>query len=153
MARVEQRDGSLVAARCAPADGGEGEANFGFDLDHGVLWSQVPLGAYAGTSPWGLFDVAGATSEWTEEIIQFSPDQFRVRVHEGSYWGSSTGAGRVDRIDGYGDDFPSISTFDYGFRIASAVPSPGMSAYGVLVLSLGLRRTRRSPWEELAPAG
>jgi formylglycine-generating enzyme required for sulfatase activity len=89
---------------------------------------SIPLGAYQGvTSPWGLYDCAGATSEWTEEILQFFPNDpidpnFRALM--GSWW--LDGGTGIDRINYWsGALSPNVSTFDNGFRIASSVPSPG----------------------------
>ncbi len=83
----------------------------------------IPLGAYAGvTSPWGLFDTGGATTEWTESIIQ-SPGGPPFRILDGSNW--FDGNPIADAIwTENANDFPNVSTFDFGFRIASSIPPP-----------------------------
>lgn len=104
---------------------------------------DIPLGAYADvTSPWGLFDTAGGTAEWTEEVILTNGLFPTARVFDGSAWvGDGTFADLVNRRGG---DAPSFSFFDLGFRVASSVPSPGSSALlaGLLV---SLMRRRRPP--------
>jgi len=117
-----------------PSMGGVGEANFGFDSGP-VSPFSIPLGAYGAiTSPWGLFDTSGGTSEWTE-AIHVSFGQNLDRYYEGSHWTSSPGYVVADSIYSYGGDFPSLSTFDLGFRIASSLPAPAAS---VVVCSLGI---------------
>jgi len=106
---------------------------------------SIPLGAYAPTSPWGLYDVAGATSEWTEEIT-YANDVFPWhRLMAGSAWIS----GGDDRLYTYGGDFPSIALSNYGFRIAAAIPAPSSCAViGLLVFSSALRRKRQGGHDE-----
>jgi formylglycine-generating enzyme required for sulfatase activity len=95
----------------------------------------VPLGSYSNvTSPWGLFDTAGATAEWTESVFT-GPGLAPTRIIDGSWW--VDGPVGVDAAWGLGADSPNISTFDRGFRIASAVPVPQTGL--VVVLALGLR--------------
>ena len=126
---------------------GVGTANFGWDeFDYpGQSPFAVPLGAYTGvTSPWGLYDVAGAAAEWTEEprfridIPDFPSDRF----YDGSYWTGS--AALVDQVNQLsGGAFPSLSTYDLGFRIAASIPSP--AGWGValgLALITTVRRRR-----------
>ncbi|MCE7974998.1 MAG: PEP-CTERM sorting domain-containing protein, partial [Leptolyngbya sp. PLA1] len=116
-----------------------GEANAGFETPNPY---EIPLGAYEITSPWGLYDVAGATREYTESTSRAFPN--RSRIVRGSAWASSTGSGGADRIEGgAGGVAPGVRTEMYGFRIAAAVPSPS----SVLALALGvgctiLRRRR-----------
>lgn len=99
---------------------------------------SVPLGAYAVTSPWGLYDVAGGTREWMESVLDLGDESPRFRIVDGSAWATS-GAG--DSIRGRGGEFPSVSTFERGFRIASLVPAPGLVP--LLALSLGVLIRRR----------
>lgn len=112
--------------------GGNGQANYGF---FGPDPYSIPLGSYSNvTSPWGLFDVAGATTEWTESVLTFS-DGRRFRIQEGSWMASDAGYGPADRIDvEAGAQYPSVTLPDYGLRIASIVPAPGACALGVLAL-------------------
>ncbi len=103
----------------------------------------IPLGAYTDvTSPWGLYDVAGATSEWTEEVFT-GPGLPPSRVFDGSWWVDGSVGNDAICYQG-GTDFPSIAIFDTGFRIASSVPSPG-SLLVVLPCGIfwGLKRSRR----------
>jgi formylglycine-generating enzyme required for sulfatase activity len=108
---------------------GVGEANYGFV--NGTQFS-ILLGAYPQTqSPWGLLDVAGATTEWTEGVL-FGSGQTRARVFEGSFWASSPGFSIGDAVyASTGSDGPTIDTFQFGVRVATAVPAP--SSVGILV--------------------
>jgi hypothetical protein len=103
----------------------------------------VPLGAYLDVqSPWGLLDVAGATNEWTEEVVLTNGIWPTWRTFEGSAWAISTQL--ADQLAFAGDDFPSLSFFDLGLRVASSVPSPGFSALGIgLIVTLTQRRRRK----------
>ena len=116
-----------------PSMGGTGEANFGFSMGP-VSPFSIPLGSYNVTSPWGLYDTAGATAEWTEGIgVIFGEN--RSRAYEGSWWTASSGTAIADSIYAISGDFPSLSTYDLGFRIASSVPAPGFCTLGVGVLT------------------
>lgn len=125
---------------------GVGEANWGF-FDGQNL---IPLGAYPFVqSPWGLLDTAGATSEWLEDVRQLTTGE-RYRFLDGSGW---YGMNVKDMLGGWGADFPSFSPNNYGFRIASAVPSPiGAMLAGPLALFLRRRRTNSSIRTPSAPA-
>lgn len=130
-----------------PSLGGNGVANYGWDsLSHPNLSPfQVPLGAYTGvTSPWGLFDVMGATSEYTESFIR-DVTGYQELIYDGSAWNSSIGNGASDSIRGFRSALPNEGTFDQGFRIAAAIPSVG-TATAMLVLGAlsGTRRRRFS---------
>jgi formylglycine-generating enzyme required for sulfatase activity len=125
-----------------PSLGGNGQANFGFTISGGVHFNSIPLGAYLTTSPSGLFDMAGGTTEWTEDIITLN-DGTMSRRYDGSEWGSPPGVGISDAIFAdAGDEFPSISSYNFGFRIASAVPgAPGLAAFfGFAALAARRRR-------------
>jgi formylglycine-generating enzyme required for sulfatase activity len=127
---------------------GAGQANAGFSNPSPY---SIPLGSYPDVqSPWGLLDMAGATTEWTESIRQLSgPDGNRYRVFDGSYWVQDAFQAQLaDRIREYGGEYPHIPTLEFGLRIASSVPAPGPWAVGVGALSiLGLRRRRGVPWQ------
>ena len=139
-APIPNPPGSLVP-------GSNGQVNAAWSQQYNGVISPfaVPLGAYAGvTSPWGLYDTAGATMEWTEEVLT-DVTGVRYRVLDGSWW--VDGPVGVD-MAGFpaADDFPNVSTFDRGFRIASAVPGPGS---GSLLVFAGAcfavrRRSRHS---------
>ena len=120
-------------------------ANAGWNYQNFPGYSPfaVPLGSYAVTSPWGLYDVAGATSEWLEEVgfAQNLPQYPEARYFAGSAWASDS-SDILDRFGVFGGDFPSLSTYDLGFRIASTVPAPPW----VLAMAcsvLAARRQRR----------
>ncbi len=117
------------------------QANSGFSIFPGRQEFDIPLGAYANvTSPWGLYDTAGGTSEWIEEVVDGPVT--RARYSRGSGWASQS----VDVITAFGGGFPSQAPFHTGFRLASAVPSVGsLGAFacgGVLALRPARRRGR-----------
>lgn len=106
---------------------------------------NVPLGAYATTtSPWGLLDVAGATSEWTEQALSLpGEDGPRDRVFDGSAWDFTT-SGLPDQ-PGFrrGGDRPNFFGYDIGLRVAAAVPAPAASAlFAMSACGLAVRRRR-----------
>lgn len=131
-------DASSTFATWGPP--GVGEANYGFRFQNGVSTYEIPLGAYATRSPWGLIDAAGATTEWTEEVIDAGGPLYR-RV-EGSYWGSDTGAGVADSIYAAGGELPHINSLEFGLRIASSVPSPVCAGWLFTLLTILPRRRR-----------
>jgi formylglycine-generating enzyme required for sulfatase activity len=104
---------------------------------------NIPLNAYPTVlSPWGLVDVAGGASEWTEsEHISPGEDFLRARYYEGSAW--NTGAFQSDHVRSMlGGIFPTYGGYDVGFRIAAAVPAPG-SLVMFASIALLLRKRRR----------
>jgi len=124
-----------------------GEANADFESPNPFF---IPLGSYEITSPWGLYDVAGATSEYTETIY---PDEAgpRYRVVDGS--GRDRPAGGLDTIGGLTGEPPRILLNHLGFRIAAAVPSPA-SGIAIAIGCIGcLGRTRRPAHEIVASRG
>lgn len=124
---------------------GAGGANSGWRSTGNEVF-QVPLGAYPQSmSPWGLFDTAGATSEWTETIRTLN-DGSRYRMFDGTSWDDliPDPTRDLDWIGTRGDEFPSFPIYFYGFRVAAAVPAPGTSILGVgLFLIPGCTRRRR----------
>jgi formylglycine-generating enzyme required for sulfatase activity len=104
---------------------------------------NIPLGSYSAQSPWGLFDVAGETTEWTESIRTIDTGE-RFRMTDGSFWGeSSFESNLVDQVRSWGsDELPHVNSYEYGLRLASAVPAPGACAVGVgaLLYLSGARR-------------
>jgi len=123
-------------------------ANAGWDelVYPGLSPYRVPLGAYSGVnSPWGLVDVAGATSEWTEGVFQLSDEALpRARVFEGTAWASFTAGGAADLVrNGGGGEFPNFPGFDVGFRVATAVPAPGTAWGCIAIVLFTSKRTRR----------
>jgi formylglycine-generating enzyme required for sulfatase activity len=129
-------------------DGPLAQANYGWDPytfpGYGSPF-EVPLGAYPDVqSPWGLLDVAGATSEWIEEISFGAIEGPRFRYLEGSYWGGAPGYGLADSVYfGYGALPPYFAPFDSGFRIASVVPGPTCAVVLVPGCVFALNRQRR----------
>jgi formylglycine-generating enzyme required for sulfatase activity len=119
-----------------------------------AVWSQdgfpngpnpfsIPLGAYPTVqSPWGLLDLAGATTEWTEGIRYV--DNIPYRIIEGTHWRQPPPLNSQDNLGYRGVEFPSFSLTSYGFRIASSVPSPGPCVVGVWAVLLSHARRRRS---------
>jgi formylglycine-generating enzyme required for sulfatase activity len=102
----------------------------------------VPLGAYSNVmSPWGLFDTAGGTREWCEEAILVNDLFPAFRVFEGSAWTFSQAFGS-DMIGPREGDFPSLSTYDLGFRIATAIPSVSTVATLIGAFPFLMRRRR-----------
>lgn len=131
------------AAAGMPASmGGSGEANYGFSTGTFSEFA-IPLGAYPNTqSPWGLFDLAGGTSEWTEEVVDFGTFQYNSRIFEGSYASSSAGYYLADSPRAYGSDFPSYSPYFLGGRIAASVPSPAGLSGVIMIMVIVSRRER-----------
>ncbi len=70
-----------------PSRGGTGFANYGF---YSPSPFSIPLGSYNVTSPWGLYDTAGATGEWSESVYS-TLDGRPYRYFDGSYWTSAQG--------------------------------------------------------------
>lgn len=107
-----------------------GTANFGFSGTGPNSPFIIPLGAYSGTSPWGLYDVAGATTEWTESVLTDGIGR-RFRINDGSPWNSSLGTSIADSLyTEYGDVVPNDPDLSFGFRLAMAIPAP--SSLGLL---------------------
>lgn len=118
---------------------GSGTANAGFFPGN----FAIPLGAYTTTtSPWGAFDMAGGTGEWTEGVRTLIGGD-RYRIFEGSYWSEDASiADLVDQIrNRSGDEFPHIPTFEFGLRIAT-IPSPPWYSLAVVCLIISARRRR-----------
>ncbi len=128
-----------------PSMGGIGEANTG-GWGGGPSPFSIPLGAYTDvTSPWGLFDTAGGTAEWTEGVFT-APGLPNYRMLDGSWWfDGPVGSDRVhtNSIDA----FPSLSTFDLGFRLASSVPASSSGMVFLVTSVFIARRTRRITYE------
>lgn len=124
------------------------EANYGF-VTQNLAEFSVPLGAYSSIqSPWGLFDVSGASTEWIEEPFYGSgPNLPSGRMQAGTFLTSgpaiTLGVGRIG-----GQTDPLDDAYWIGFRIAAAVPTPGATALLALTAPLVLggraRAGRRS---------
>lgn len=103
----------------------------------------ILLGAYANVqSPWGLLDVGGATTEWNERAFLNLDGQLIGRFIDGSPWNTSPGNIGADLIQASGSEFPQVSSFHFGFRIAAAVPAPGPSSLVLAGVLAAFRRRR-----------
>lgn len=107
---------------------------------------DIPLGAYANVnSPWGLLDVSGGASEWTEQTDTPGPIHWD-RVAKGTYAGATDFTLLLDQI--YTQNYqPPFTSFFTGLRVASPVPSPSaglMLVMGSLALSRRSCRQRRT---------
>jgi formylglycine-generating enzyme required for sulfatase activity len=124
-----------------PGGSADNQANSRF-LSQDRREFTVLLGAYQNvTSPWGLFDTAGGTSEWTEEW-----GEGVVRGIDGSGWGS--GAFTLDSASSLAGAFPTVASYLLGFRLASAIPSPGvLLVLGTCGMLWSSQRNRRIPYE------
>lgn len=103
----------------------------------------VPLGAYASQSPWGLKDVAGATTEWTETAVEAGAGALS-RIFAGSYWGSSMQSTILDQV--LPDPAGNVPWFglDYnGLRVAAVVPTPGTFIVVLPLTVVGCIRRRK----------
>lgn len=124
---------------------GVGQANSGWRTVDRAEW-MVPLGAYDTRTPFGLIDAAGGTREWTETILD-TPQEM-ARILDGSAWGGNDiGADWAYGFDGWQ---PRSRFAEYGFRIASAVPSSStlwMLGIGALVWSRRCRAQENLPCE------
>lgn len=109
------------------------QANSGFSILPGRGEFFIPLGAYEDVmSPWGLFDTAGGTREWLEEVTTGPFTQ--ARLAGGSGWAAGVGGDRIG--SGFGGGAPSEAPYTTGLRFASAIPTSGtlaiLGAYGIL---------------------
>ena len=114
--------------------GGMGQANAGFTLPNFAHYTTIPLGAYPEIfSPWGLLDSAGAGAEWLEEILSIGGDMYRG--FDSSNAGmAADGAASRDAVHGWAADRPWARAIPTGLRIASSIPTPGVS--GMLILAI-----------------
>ncbi len=107
---------------------GVGQTTAGLEINEPFLLGErdIPLGTYADQmSPWGLLDLSGGASEWTEEVYYPGILNF-ARGVEGQAAGRIFDfAPNTDLIDYLGTERP-VGGFRTGFRVASSVPSPGV---------------------------
>jgi formylglycine-generating enzyme required for sulfatase activity len=124
-----------------PENGGQANALF----NRGGRAFTVALGDYAAVqSPWGLFDTAGGSSEWTEGVIYNSEDPTFApfgRAHEGSAR-FNTPLG-IDVIGGFGGEWAGFTDPMFGLRLAAAIPTPSGSATLLLCATTIIVRRRR----------
>jgi hypothetical protein len=122
---------------------GVGMANAGFDSPSPY---GIPLGAYTNVfSPWGLFDMAGGTSEWCEDAASGLSNRYQ----RGTGW-TSLGGGTTSPVNdlltfSLGAGTSSIM-LDSGLRIAALIPTPGAALLLPLVVVCGGYRRRRNVW-------
>jgi hypothetical protein len=131
--------------------GGNGTANFGWDTNDipGVNPYSVPLGAYPTTNPWGLFDIAGGSSEWTEEVIT-GTGGVRVRVNDGSFRSGTLGFAVSDAIYSAGSEYPSYPLPNFGLRIATI---PSQSSVCILLIGLVCSSQQRRRYHDESTVG
>ena len=131
--------GVLVNGQPATANAGwSGDTHPGFSP-----YSTL-LGAYNETSAYGLFDLAGGASEWTEHPFWIQGESLpRERIFKGSAWNLAVGPLQDRARDLGGGDFPSYAGSDTGFRIAAAVPAPGSLAALIGAMGVVPHRRRR----------
>ncbi|PHQ78102.1 MAG: hypothetical protein COB69_10710 [Phycisphaera sp.] len=124
---------------------GVGETNADlFDIIGPDAW-HTPVGSYPESqSPWGLLDVSGGASEWTEDWLFPSTPSDRVTD------GTSIATGLSPMFDpdligqGYIADRPDFRSFKTGLRLASAIPSPAGSICFVVASAAGCIQRKRS---------
>lgn len=147
-------DNELIAA--PPYEGGE--TNGGLTGDDASYTDALTfrLGAYADTtSPWGLLDLSGGSPEWLETSSSIVPDYFRFRAGSSAFFDLSGGNGGPLDYDSAGVWWADTTWYAYenSFRVATAVPVPGM---GMTVLACGCfmarRRGRAGRGPRLGPA-
>ncbi|MEO1585236.1 MAG: SUMF1/EgtB/PvdO family nonheme iron enzyme [Planctomycetota bacterium] len=124
---------------------GEPGAETSYRVDEaGFNELTIPVGAYPETqSPWGLLDVSGGATEWTETYLP--GQEQRTRIWGGSLAGEDRGLlTNEDAIGFIGADSPQIPGGRVGLRIASAIPSPSSAVLlGMVMVVGGTRRRRR----------
>lgn len=103
---------------------------------------DIPLGSYPATlTPWGLLDATGGATEWTEGDLY---GEHRWRILDGSSAGV-LGSPGLDQVTWIASDHPMFAGSEWGLRIASAVPAPGVIAVVALLIvreRFGRRRSR-----------
>ncbi len=126
------------------ANGSDLESLPGIERNSGVHSSGFPLdvGSFPDVqSPWGIFDLAGGLTEWTESSPTELAD-LRIRYTGGTFFGE-TGFGDIFSRDqiGYGYALSVRTGAITGLRLVSRVPSPGtIPALGCLGMYFMRRR-------------
>lgn len=127
---------------------GMGDANAGFQFPGLFQEFRIPVGSYPHvTSPWGLLDCAGSTTEWTESVRTISSRM--QRFTRGSYAGSADPQ-FSDRATATGGEYPDDEGWYYGLRVAAVVPAPGCTAFALAWLACVAPRRRRVPTVQCA---
>lgn len=103
---------------------------------------DVPLMTYPwAANQWGLLDISGARTEWTESVLVAGGNM--ARIVDGSRAG---GDSELDWIYAIGADAPSAGGSNVGLRIAASIPGPGATSWlagGILGIAATCRRRRR----------
>lgn len=135
---------------------GVGETSADMDIEDEEAF-YIPLESYPETrSPWGLLDLSGGAAEWTEEWSPNGTPEFVRRLWQGAGGGFTTispgddnfddilGIDRTtDRIWEVGGTSPDLLFNVLSFRIASAVPAPGVGMAAIVCgAMLSVRRRR-----------
>ncbi len=119
---------------------------------HPTFWFP-PVGSYTDVqSPWGLWDISGGYSEWTETVAPpFRPGQGAFsRYVLGSDWYDHVPdiAPEHDWIQGGSIDGPNGLS---ALRLARAVPAPAPSSVGMMLFARLAFKRRRSNREAIPP--
>lgn len=94
----------------------------------------IPLGSYPDVqTAWGLLDMAGSGTEWSEWVgpaLPWQPDSFNDRGALGSYRQAAIGdALQLDSAGGLGLYYPTARYSMTTVRIAAIIPSPATSGF------------------------
>ncbi len=133
--------------RPEPGLPGVGDTAAGLEFDNFGEEYLIPLESYPGTqTPWGLLDTSGGGTEWTEEWQRGQYKERRV------WQGNTAGTRTYDPFDPIslsndlawvdGSDTPDLGFPYLSFRLASAVPAPGVGVGLVCAFPFLVRRRR-----------
>ncbi|MFN0132233.1 MAG: SUMF1/EgtB/PvdO family nonheme iron enzyme [Phycisphaerales bacterium] len=124
---------------------GQGQTSAGLDIGINGAY-DIPLGSYPDQmSPWGLLDLSGGGSEWTEEV-KGPPGAYHSRYFKGRPAGLAGVISAGADLDLFwipGGAHPGGGAFT-SFRIASSIPSPSSLAVIGMLTVYCLRRKRSS---------
>ena len=116
----------------------DGETSAGWDFPN--LSYALPVGSYSQVqSPWGLWDVSGGVTEHTESLVFGNAQRLAVGSH--AQYSVYNLVDVPDPVIGFA--FRPTWAEVAGFRIASAVPCPGVCSWmGVGLLLVRARRRK-----------
>lgn len=104
-------------------------------------WKQLDVGSYPNfSSPWGLLDTSGGTSEWLDGSIQANSTGLGVDFAGSKWTNIDLQAQYYDSLGVFSSGFPMFDSA--GLRIATVIPMPATSvclAFGLCAFS---RRNR-----------
>jgi formylglycine-generating enzyme required for sulfatase activity len=138
--------GALVGGQLATANTGWRVGDYGDGNGDDLLPWTIPLGSYPTvTSPWGLLDVAGGMSEWTETAVTaggntgvaFDGSQHSLFADSGDIVDRLNGFGSLQSLDGVAGSYQGL-----GLRLGMAIPSPSVAWLVGFAGAFGLRRRR-----------